>query len=97
MLKATILLGPDAEVGALLADLRAKATRTGISPQTIDSMMAQVEQVARAFDQQGRNVAAVGSQLEIDRKVEGPGYFVTVQARFGQPQSALSKLKKLFR
>jgi hypothetical protein len=76
VLRETIHANLGTDVDAVVADLRAKCLEAGLSPALTALVSTQADQVLSTLVEQGKRIAAVGSQMEATRDITGDGYSI---------------------
>lgn len=92
MLRETIQANTKTDVDAVVSQLRGQAASAGLDPNLVELLSIQVREVLLSFVEQGKRIAAVGSQLEVTRDLVGEGYAVRLEFREGMRRSLLQKL-----
>ena len=91
MLRETLHLDKTTDVEAVIAGLRQKSAESGLSPLMADVLLTQVRELVSSFVEQGKRIAAVGSQLEVTRDLTGEGYSIRIIFREGVRRSIFAK------
>ena len=95
MFRATIRIDDSTDIASTLNDFRHRCTAGGVKDAT--TLVTQVEHAISDFAQRGAQLAAVGSQLHVEKSFEGHDYKVAIKAHFGAKPSFRSKLASVFR
>jgi hypothetical protein len=90
MLRAKLNASPASDVEGLVRELALKGERSGLSPASLQSLTTTTESVLQSLVTQGRQLAAQGSQLNVTRSVDGPGFSVELRFRARPTTSWLS-------
>ena len=92
MLRETLHVNTATDVDAVVSRLRTKSADAGLSPALAELVMKQTHEVLSALVEQGRRIAAVGSQMEVTRDIVGEGYSIKVIFREGVQRGFFEKL-----
>jgi hypothetical protein len=92
VLRETLHVNTATDIEAVVSRLRVKCTDAGLAPALIDVLLKQTREVLSALVEQGRRIAAVGSQMEVTRDLVGEGYSIKVVFREGVRRGFLEKL-----
>lgn len=92
MLRETLHVTTGTDVGAVVVRLRSKCADAGLAPATTELVLNQVREALSDLIEQGRRIAAVGSQMEVTRDLKGDAYFIKVIFREGVRRSLFEKL-----
>ena len=84
----------DTDVQSAVDKLRSDAAHVGVSAFAIDSMDAQFRESIKPLISHGKTLRALGSHLEAERKLEGPGYAVTLIFRVGMRPSLVKRIAR---
>lgn len=80
MFRESVELSPNTDVGEVLTRLEKRLDQAGIRGLAADLAVQSVGSVARVLCDQGR-LLSPGSQMNVVRDVEGPGYAVRLNFR----------------
>jgi hypothetical protein len=80
------------DVEAEVSRLHSKCADAGLAPALANILLGQTREVLSALVEQGRRIAAVGSQMKVTRDLVGDGYSIKVIFREGARRSFLEKL-----
>lgn len=92
MLRATIRATEDSDPDAESAKLRAAIVSDGHPQIAADSAAAQVQSLLRDLVAKGRQLKALGSQMNVTRTIEGDGYRVELYFRVGDRRGFFERL-----
>jgi hypothetical protein len=76
----------------VVSRLRTKSADAGLAPALADILLNQTREILSAFVEQGRRIAAVGSQMEVTRDLVGDGYAIKLIFREGVRRSLFERL-----
>lgn len=97
MLRETVHATTGTDVEAVVAQLRAKCAAADLAPPVIDLLLMQTRQVLSSLVEQGRRIAAVGSQMEVTRDLTGDGYSIRLIFREGVRRGFFQRLADMVR
>lgn len=97
MLRETIHVNTGTDVGAVVSRLRDKCTDAGVAPMLSELLLNQTREVLTSLVEQGKRIAAVGSQMEVTRELAGDGYSIRLIFSEGIRRTFLQKLFDKFR
>ena len=97
MLRETVHANTGTDVEAVVSQLRAKCTDAGLAPAVTNLLLTQTRQVLSSLVEQGKRIAAVGSQMEASREFTGDGYSIRLIFREGVRRSLLRRLVDIVR
>jgi hypothetical protein len=83
VLRETVHANIGTDVEAVVSQLRAKCADAGLAPVEVDLLLTHMRQVLSSLIEQGKRIAAVGSQMEATRELKGDGYSVRLIFREG--------------
>ena len=92
MLRETLNVTTATDVNAVVSSLRTKSANAGLSPALAELVLKQTHDVLSALVEQGRRIAAVGSQMEVTRDLVGDGYSIKVIFREGVRRGFFERL-----
>jgi hypothetical protein len=92
VLRETLNVNTTTDVDAVVSRLRAKCADAGLAPAIAELVLNQTREVLSALVEQGRRVAALGSQMEVTRDLVGVGYSIKVVFREGIRRGLFEKL-----
>jgi hypothetical protein len=92
VLRETLHVTTTTDVDAVVSRLRTKCADAGLAPPLAELVLKQTGEVLSALIEQGRRIAAVGSQMEVTRDPVGEGYSIKVIFREGIRQGLFKKL-----
>jgi hypothetical protein len=92
MLRATLNVTTTTDIDAVVSRLRTKCADAGLTPALAELVLDQTREVVSALIEQGRRIAAVGSQMEVTRDLVGEGYSIKVIFQEGVRQGFFEKL-----
>ncbi len=76
----------------MVSRLRAKFADAGLAPVLAELVLSQTRELLSALVEQGRRIAAVGSQMEVTRDLVGDGYSIKIIFREGVRRRFFEKL-----
>ena len=97
MLRETVHANIGTDVEAVVSRLRVKCADAGLAPPVVDLLLMQTSQVLSSLVEQGRRIAAVGSQMEATRDLTGDGYSIRLIFREGVRRSFFQRLVDMVR
>jgi hypothetical protein len=97
VLRETVHANIGTDVETVVSQLRAKCADAGLAPVVSDLLLTQTRQVLSSLVEQGKRIAAVGSQMEATRELTGNGYSVRLIFREGIRRSFLQRLIEMVR
>jgi hypothetical protein len=92
VLRETVHANTGTNVEAVVSQLRGKCGHAGLAATDTDLLLTQTRQVLLSFVEQGKRIAAAGSQMEATRELKGDGYSVRLIFREGIRRSLLQQL-----
>jgi hypothetical protein len=92
VLRETLHVTTATDVETVVSHLRTKCADAGLAPALADVLLNQTREILSALVEQGRRIAAVGSQMEVTRDLTGDGYSIKVIFREGVRRSFFEKL-----
>lgn len=87
MFRATVELDQHTDVEETLRHLEERAKSSHIEAGDVDSVLTQTRVVVQEFFDRGMSLVQTGSQMRASRTLEGPGYSIRINARFGIRES----------
>jgi len=87
MFSTTLHASERTDVEAMVADLRANCERAGLAPAPIDLITTQFREVLAQLVQSGKQLASIGSKMNVSREVSGDGYSVKLVFGVGSKRS----------
>jgi hypothetical protein len=97
VLRETVYANTGTDVEAVVSKLRAKWANTGLDPSLTDLLLTQTREVLSSLVEQGKRIAAVGSQMEATRDLTGDGYSIRLVFREGVRRSFFRRLVDMVR
>jgi hypothetical protein len=92
VLRETLHVTTATDVETVISRLRAKCADAGLAPALADIIVTQTREILLALIEQGRRLAAFGSQMEVTRDIVGEGYSIKVIFREGVRRNFFEKL-----
>jgi hypothetical protein len=92
VLRETLHVTTASDVDAVISRLRTKCADSGLAPVLAEPVLTQTRDLVSALVEQGRRIAAVGSQMEVTRDLVGEGYSIKVVFREGVRRGFLERL-----
>ena len=92
MLRDTLHVTTATDVEVVVSRLRTKCANAGIAPAIADILVNETRDLLSTLVEQGRRIAAVGSQMEVTRELSGEGYSIRVVFREGVHRTFFHKL-----
>jgi hypothetical protein len=92
VLRETLNVTTATDVDAVVSRLRAKCADAAVTPALAELVLNQTREVVSALVEQGRRIAAVGSQMEVTRDLVGEGYSIKIIFREGIRRGLFEKL-----
>jgi hypothetical protein len=84
MFRIRLVASERTNVSAEIEGLRRRAEAKRLSGPQIDEMTAQVGEALTTFVERGRALASGGSQMTVDRSIDGSGYSVRLHFETGR-------------
>jgi hypothetical protein len=84
MFRARLVASERTNVSDEIAELRRRAAAKRLSGPQLDEMTAQVGEALTTFVERGRALASGGSQMTVDRSIDGCGYSVRIHFETGR-------------
>ena len=84
MFRVRLVASERTDVSSELAELRRRAEAKHLSGPQIDEMTALVGEALTTFVERGRTLASGGSQMTVDRSIDGSGYSVRIHFETGR-------------
>lgn len=75
--------------GRVIAELEERARRAGVSPDGLSALRSQAEDVVRRLVERAQDIARLGSQMTVERRIDGVEYQVTVECVVGKRRSRI--------
>lgn len=97
MFRDTLHVTTSTDVEATVSHLRAKSADAGIDPTIVDLISNQTRDLLSTLVEQGRRIAAVGSQMEATRELRGDGYSIRLVFREGVRRTFVQRLIDMVR
>jgi hypothetical protein len=94
MFKKTILVDEHSDPETTIRQFQESCRNSGIAEP--DELVNQVESAISEFTHRGSELVAVGSQFSIKREIVGSDHKIIVHASFGEKNSILNKVTRLF-
>ena len=92
MFKATLKARPDTAVKATVDDLVSQARGQGVEAAALGQLEHEASRILSELVSQGQKIAALGSQMSVDRTVTGDDYRVQIQFRTNDRKSLFGRL-----
>jgi hypothetical protein len=83
MFRATVRATEVTNVETAVADLRADCEHEGLSAVLTDLVTSQTRDLLEQFIQRGKQLASIGSQMQVTRELSGEGYSVKLTFQTG--------------
>jgi hypothetical protein len=97
MLRVSIRATPETDVGEEIEHLLQAAEEAGLSRVAINEITREAETVAREFVDRGRQLKALGSQLQATRTIRGEGYEVRIRFEAQNRPTLISRIRAALR
>jgi hypothetical protein len=97
VLLETVHANTGTDVEAVVSQLRAKCGHAGLAATDTDLLLMQTRQVLSSLVEQGKRIAAAGSQMEATRDLTGDGYSIRLIFREGIRRSLFQRLIDMLR
>ena len=88
MFSTTVRATERTDVEEVVAELRANCKRAGLTPPLIDLITTQFQEVLAQLVQSGKQLASIGSKMNVSREVSGDGYSIKLEFGTGSRQSS---------
>lgn len=92
MLRETLSVDTGTDVEAVVSRLREKCIDAHLSHLLSDVLLGQTREVLTSLVEQGKRIAAVGSQMEVTRDLTGDGYSIRIIFREGVRRTFIQKI-----
>ena len=96
MLRYNVTLNSKSDVELCLSELSSRAIKAGVGTNELPDLLAQSRQIIEKLLETGQIMESQGSQLVVDRILEGRSYQIKIEAKFGQALAKTSRFKALF-
>lgn len=96
MFRATVDLDHRTDVTRVLDDLTQRATASGLPADVVDQLRSVAHDSIAPLVRNGSELVRIGSQMNVIRKVAGPGYAVEFRFNTSAP-SVITRLIKAIR
>ena len=73
MFRTTVTADEKTDVDIAMSDLRARCEGSGVDPQAVEMMTAQLREILKPLIANGKMLAAQGSQLKVTRDIGADG------------------------
>jgi hypothetical protein len=97
VLRETVHANTRIDVEAVLSQLRAKCADAGLDSADTDLLLNETQQVLSSLIEQGKRIAAFGSQMEVTRELTGNGYSIRLLFREGVRRTFIQRLIDMVR
>lgn len=97
MLREQVHANIGTDVEAVVSQLRVKCAAAGLTPAVIELLATQTREVLSSLIEQGKRIAAVGSQMEAIRELTGEDYSIRLIFREGVRRSFFQRLVDVMR
>lgn len=97
MFRATVRATADSDVDAAVADLRAQCDQGKIPTITTETITHEVRTVLDALIAHGKELASIGSKMQVHREIKGEGFFVQIVFNEKEQQTFVERVLSLFR
>lgn len=87
MLRARLIASHRTDVTAEITELRRRAEAKRLSASQIEGLVAQVGEALTTLVERGRALSASGSQMTVDRRIDGPGYSIRLHFEAGSKRA----------
>ena len=92
MLRETIKVTAASDVDAIVSRLRSQCANSALAPAIAELLVQQVGDLVRQLKEQGKRIAASGSQMEVRRDLIGEGYSIRILFQEGVKKSFLQNI-----
>src|SRR3569833_1267098 len=89
VLRETIKVTAETDVDAIMSRLRSQCVNSALAPDIAELIVLQVGDLVRQLKEQGKRIAASGSQMEVTRDISGDGYSIRILFQEGVKKSFL--------
>lgn len=90
--RRTLEASDETDVEFAATQLRAEAASAGIPEFSLDALELQVRESLEPLVHRGKELRALGSRLQVERNLEGPGYSIAIQFRVGKRPSLIKRI-----
>ena len=87
MFRVTIRVNENTEVDGTMIRLARRAEGVRLSPDILETVLEQTRAITQGFWNRGMALTDSGSQMSATQRVEGLGYSIKIQGRFGVKES----------
>lgn len=91
MHRETVTADENTSIETVIETLRARLQRNGVSPQTIDALCSQTNELLSSLIKNGKVLAAQGSQLKVTRELSVDGHNIKLIFGAGAPRPGWRK------
>ena len=92
MFKTFVRIDQNTDVVDTMRRLEKRAVNGKLSPDVLQMVLGQSSRIIEDFFERGTALSKAGSQMRISRTIDGPGYAINIQARFGTKESMLERI-----
>ena len=92
MFKTFVRIDQNTDVVDTMRRLEARAVNGKLSPDVLHMVLEQSRRIIEDFFERGTALSKAGSQMRISRTIDGPGYAINIQARFGTKESMWERI-----
>ena len=97
MFNASIRLDQHTDVEETLRHLETQAKSSHLTLEEFGPVLQQIRVVIEEFYDRGSTLIKIGSQMRASRTIKGPGYSVSISARFGIKESIWDRILAVVR
>ena len=97
MFKPLVRIDQNTDVADTMRRLEARAVNGKLSPEVLHMVLEQSRIIIEDFFERGTALSKAGSQMRISRTIDGPGYAINIQARFGTTESMWERINGVLR
>lgn len=87
----------ETDIGAVASMLRAEAARAGLPESSVSALDAQFREALAPLIDRGKELRALGSRLDVDRRLEGSDYAIQIVFRVGDRPSLITRIASRLR
>lgn len=97
MFRSSVRVDENTDADSTAQSVRSDALAQGLPESDADRLCAQLLEVLNPLVSRGRELGDLGSQVHIERKIQGGDYEVTVVLGVGERLSLMQRLARLIR
>ena len=96
--KASVTIDQNTDVDSVIRGLSQRSESGGLAPDSREFILGQSQKVIEDFFDRGTALIKLGSQMSASQNIDGPGYSISIKARFGIDKASwVDRLTRLFK